>query len=148
MNDISEVLGILTPSLFTDKEGKEWQVAPPTKKIQGQFSEWLKMKAKQEIFASAGDVSEEVMAAMLLRFSERSARGLYGFFSSFAGQMIGKPDGEGLVRLFWLCTSHYVPTLTEEQARKLFMDNASAKEAINDMLTRSKNAVALATQTS
>ncbi len=142
MNDISEVLGALAPSLFTDKDGKEWQVSPPTKLVQADFSEWLKMRAKQEIFAAQGEMSEDVFAVALLRFSERAAEGQYGFFSRFAQRMIGKPNGEGLIRLFWLCTRRYVPTLTEDQARDLFMENVGASEAINDMLVRSKNAVA------
>lgn len=123
MADINKVLGASGAPVIVPISGKNYKLQPLTKKIQAEFEEWLKKKARAEIYAQKPDLTPDEFADVLGRLAERCASGRYSFFGPVAEKAIRNPDGSGAMQLLYLLMHKHQPTLSEGDVVSLFVEN-------------------------
>lgn len=119
MGDINKVLGAAGPGLtIGDKT-----LTRPTKRMQAAFEDWLEARARKQVAAFAGVVSDDGLAGMAERFAERAEAGEY----SFGGERCMKalatlPGCLEMIRLM-LLPKH--PDATADDAERLMTEYAT-----------------------
>lgn len=148
MSDINKVLGTSGAPTIVPINGKQYKLQPPTKKIQAEFEEWLKKRARSEVYKMKDEVSDETFAAALSALSERCASGKFSFFGPLSQRAVSNPDGSGAMQMLYLLMHKFQPELSEDEVISLYVDNPTIfNHALKEMLDKTVEAARKNAQT-
>lgn len=142
MGDISRALA--EPITHTIG-GKAYKFAPWSKRLQGQFEDWLEALAFDAAARRRRQLGEEKYDSLLARINEAIVGGTYAITGQIAQKKL-RTD-EGLVRLLCIVLGPYQPDMSEDDVRSMLATNAPEMIAAINRLMGKAGGAATATAT-